>query len=92
MMEAVAVLDFVHEQDYEIEDVALAARCAGPSILITADCAASVERIARRIHAASDRAAFPFVRVAAATLPIDAEYSRRGVPTCSTPPAGEACC
>ena len=32
----------------------------------------SVERLARRIHAASDRAAFPFVRVAAATLPIDA--------------------
>ena len=69
---AVPVADFGHEQDHAIEDVALAARYAGPSILITADCAASVERLARRIHAASDRAAFPFVRIAAATLPMDA--------------------
>lgn len=73
-MEAVAVhvADFGYEQDSAIEDVALAARWARASILITADCAASVERLARRIHAASDRAAFPFVRAAAATLPIDA--------------------
>jgi DNA-binding NtrC family response regulator len=40
-------------------------------MLITADSGAVVERIARRIHAASDRAALPFVQIAAAALPLD---------------------
>ena len=70
-MEAVAIPDVVHESHHSIEEVALAARCAATSILITAECAADVEQLARRIHGASDRAAFPFVRIASATLPVD---------------------
>ena len=54
-----------------IQDEALAARCAATAILITAECAAAVEHLARRIHAASARAASPFEHVAAATLPVD---------------------
>lgn len=72
LMEAVAVADIVYERDHAIEDIALAARSAAATVLITADGVATVERLARRIHAASDRAASPFVLVAAATLPIDA--------------------
>ena len=71
-MEAVAVAVAVHDRDQAIEDVALAARYAATTILITAEYGAAVERLARRIHAASDRAASPFVLVAAATLPIGA--------------------
>jgi DNA-binding NtrC family response regulator len=62
----------VHDRNHAVEDEALAARCAATTILITADCAAAVERLARRIHAASACAASPFVHVAAAALPIDA--------------------
>jgi DNA-binding NtrC family response regulator len=67
-----AISDVVHEPNHALEDEALAARNAATTILITAECAAAVERLARRIHAASDRAASPFEHVAAATLPIDA--------------------
>lgn len=70
-METVAIADVVHERTHAIEDVALAARCAATTILITAEHAAAVEDLARRIHAASDRAALPLRLVAAATLPID---------------------
>jgi DNA-binding NtrC family response regulator len=68
-MEAIA-LDFVDEGIDAIEDEVLAATSA-TTVLITAGCAATVERLARRIHAASDRAAFPFVRMAAASVPLD---------------------
>ena len=71
-MGAVAVTDTVNDRSLAIDDEALAARCSATTVLITADCSAAVERVARRIHAASGRAASPFVRVAAATLPIDA--------------------
>lgn len=63
--------DIVKQWDQSIDDVALAARCA-TTVLISAECVATVERLARRIHAASDRAELPFVLVAAASLPIDA--------------------
>jgi len=71
-MEAFAVADVTPERDHASDDVALAARSAWATVLITADGAAAVERLARRIHAASGRGSFPFVLVAAATLPIDA--------------------
>jgi DNA-binding NtrC family response regulator len=64
--------DVADEQNPTMESAALAARCASRTVLITADCTDAVEGLARRIHAASARAAFPFVLVAAATLPIDA--------------------
>jgi len=70
-MEAVATAEVVHERTHAMEDVALAAQCAETTILITAGHAAAVEHLARRIHAASDRAAFPLLLAAAATLPID---------------------
>jgi DNA-binding NtrC family response regulator len=60
------------ERNQASEDEALAAQCAATTLLTTALSAADVETLARRIHAASARAAFPFVRVAAATLPGDA--------------------
>jgi two-component system response regulator GlrR len=62
---------FVIERSQGLEDEALAAISPTTAILITADCAAVVERVARRIHAASDRAALPFVQIAAAALPLD---------------------
>jgi DNA-binding NtrC family response regulator len=71
-MEAFAVVDVTPERDHASDDVALAARSAMATVLITADGAAAVERVARRIHAASGRGSFPFVLAAAATLPIDA--------------------
>ena len=70
-MQTVARADVVHEPTHAVEDVALAARCASTTTLITAEHAAAVEDLARRIHAGSDRAAFPLELVAAATLPID---------------------
>ena len=69
-MEAAAA-GFVAEQ-HAVEDVALAARCAPMTVLITADGAARVELLARRIHGAGERAASPFILVAAAALPADA--------------------
>jgi two-component system, NtrC family, response regulator GlrR len=71
-MESVAIATVVSERSHAIEDEALAARCATTNTLITADCAAAVERIARRIHVASPCAAFPFVQLAAAALPVGA--------------------
>ena len=53
----------------EHEDVA--ARCA-VTTLITASTATDVEHLARRIHAASSRAACSFVQASAAALPVDA--------------------
>lgn len=70
-MAVVAFSDVSIEQDHAIEEVALAARGVAMRMLITDASGAAVERLARRIHAASARAARPFVLVAAATLPID---------------------
>jgi DNA-binding NtrC family response regulator len=69
-MEAIAV-GFVAERHHAGEDEALAATELATTMLITADCAAGVEHLARRIHAASPRAASPFTLVAAAGLPVD---------------------
>ena len=55
-----------------VEDEALAARCAATTCLITAGIAADIEAVARRMHAAGPRAAFPFVHVSANGLPTDA--------------------
>jgi DNA-binding NtrC family response regulator len=71
-MESVAIAEVVSERSQAIEDEALAARCATTNTLITADCAAAVERIARRIHMASPCVASPFVKLDAAALPIGA--------------------
>ncbi len=62
---------FVDELNHAVEDEALAATCATGTMLITADCAADVERLARRIHGASARAASPFAVVAAGGLSVD---------------------
>jgi len=70
-MEAVAIADLVDQRTHAVEDVALAARCAETTVLITAEHAVVVEHLARRIHAASDRAAFPLLLVPAATMPSD---------------------
>jgi DNA-binding NtrC family response regulator len=64
--------DVAYQPNDSVGDVTLAARCAADTMLITARCVADVEHLARRIHAASDRAACPFVQVMAATLPVDA--------------------
>jgi len=53
----------------EHEDVA--ARC-DVTTLITASTATDVEHLARRIHAASARAACAFVQASAAALPVEA--------------------
>ena len=90
-MEAVAIAKVVSERSQAIEDEALAARCATTNVLITADCAAAVVRIARRIHATGTRAASPFVHMAAAALPVDPAVLTRPVPTCSTVRMAEAC-
>jgi DNA-binding NtrC family response regulator len=71
-MLAVTVSDVVAHRNKAVDDEALAARCAATTVLITADCSDTVESLARRIHAASVRAASPFVRVRSATLPVDA--------------------
>jgi DNA-binding NtrC family response regulator len=71
-MQAISGADVVRERNQVIEGEALAARCTATTILITAECAAGVEHLARRIHAASVHATSPFEHVAAATLPIDA--------------------
>jgi transcriptional regulator of aromatic amino acid metabolism len=69
-MEALA--DVFDEVNLAMDDEALAARCAAITTLITADSAATVEHLARRIHSASARAASPFVHVTAAVLPVEA--------------------
>ena len=75
-MEGVTRADVGHEPTHAVEDIALAARCAATTVLITAQHAAAVVHLARRIHAASDRAAFPLLLVPAATMPIDAAVLR----------------
>jgi len=65
---AVAESEPVQASDaVEHEDVA--ARSAATT-LITAPTASEVEHLARRIHAASSRAAYPFVQTSAAALPV----------------------
>jgi two-component system response regulator FlrC len=71
-MLAVTVSDVVAHRNQAVDDEALAARCAATTVLITADCSDTVESLARRIHAASVRAASPFVLLRSATLPVDA--------------------
>jgi DNA-binding NtrC family response regulator len=71
-VEAVTVAEHVGpEPTHDIDDIALASRYAATTVLITAKDAGAVEQLARRVHAASARARFPLLRVAAATLPID---------------------
>jgi DNA-binding NtrC family response regulator len=55
-----------------VGDEALAAMHPTISVLVTAECAAGVEQLARQIHGASARAASPFTLVAAAGLSGDA--------------------
>lgn len=63
------VAEIVQERVEAVEDEDLAGRCAAATLLITARFAVDVERVARRIHAASAPAASPFVHVSAASLP-----------------------
>jgi DNA-binding NtrC family response regulator len=64
--------DVLSERNQTSRDDELAARSAETTLLITGASGADIERRARSIHAASARAASPFVQVAAATLPVDA--------------------
>ena len=70
-MQTVAVADPVQRNQTIEDEVRGAARYTETGVLITADTTAAVEDLARRIHAASARAASPFVQAAAADLPID---------------------
>ena len=72
MTAVVDIADVTGQEPGVVEDEALAVRCAATTCLITAAMAADVEAVARRIHAAGLRAAFPFVHVSADTLPTDA--------------------
>jgi two-component system C4-dicarboxylate transport response regulator DctD len=72
MTELVGVAGVTNEDPRVVDDEALAVRSAATTVLVTAAIAADVEAVARRIHAASVRAAFPFVHVSAAALPTDA--------------------
>jgi DNA-binding NtrC family response regulator len=76
-----AAVEFVDERNQAVDDETLAATCATTTMLITADSAAAVEHLARRIHGASARAAFPFAAVAAAGLSSDRAMLRQ---TCGT--------
>lgn len=67
-MDAVAVADSIHQTDDTVADADVAARYAA-TILITALTAPDVERLARSVHAASTRAASPFIQVTASALP-----------------------
>ena len=66
MKSAAVALEWPHAVEHE--DVA--ARCA-VTTLITASTATDVEHLARRIHAASARAASSFVQASAAALPVE---------------------
>ena len=74
----------------EHEDVA--ARCA-VTTLITASTATDVEHLARRIHAASSRAAFSFVQASAAALPVEARalLEQENICLLCAEPAPEQC-
>ena len=69
-MESAGVAESVHERNHGADDEDIAARCAA-TILISAWAARDVERVARRIHAASARAASSFVQVPAGALPME---------------------
>lgn len=58
------------ESPHAVEHEDVAARCA-VTTLITASTATDVEHLARRIHAASSRAACSFVQASAAALPVE---------------------
>lgn len=60
----------VQSTNHAVEHEDVAARCA-VTTLITAWTATDVEHVARRIHAASSRAAFSFVQASAAALPVE---------------------
>ena len=72
MTAVVDIADLTGQEPGVVEDEPLAVRCAATTCLITAAIAADVEAVARRIHAAGLRAAFPFVHVSADMLPTDA--------------------
>lgn len=72
MTKPVGVAALIGLESDAAEDEEAAARCAGTTVLITAAVAPDVEAVARRIHAASVRARFPFVYTSAAALPTDA--------------------
>jgi DNA-binding NtrC family response regulator len=59
-----------------IEDEVLAARCNAP-VLITSSSACAVEKVARRVHRASVRAASPFLQISAREFPVDPVRLRR---------------
>ena len=60
-----------------VEDIHVASRSPA-RLLITASTQHAVETLARRIHASSPRAQFPFVRTSAGELPIGAQALRDG--------------
>ena len=68
-MKSVAVAERV-QSAHVVEHEDVAARCAATT-LITASTATDVERLARRIHAASSRSALSFVQASAAALPVE---------------------
>ena len=70
-MESVGVAELVDQNDIA-RDADLAAR-SGSTILITALTPSDVEHLARVIHIASARAAYPFIKVAADALPREAD-------------------
>ena len=70
-MESVGVAELVDQYDI-IVAADLAARCSSTA-LITASMASEVEHLARVIHIASARAASPFIKVAADSLPGEAD-------------------
>jgi DNA-binding NtrC family response regulator len=72
MTAVVDIAEVTGQEPVVVEDEPLAVRCAATTCLITAAIAADVEAVARRIHAAGLRAAFPFVHVSSNALPTDA--------------------
>jgi DNA-binding NtrC family response regulator len=70
IMQSAAVAEPVQSTNHVVEYEDVAARCAATT-LITASTATDVERLARRIHAASARSALSFVQASAAALPVE---------------------
>lgn len=60
-----------------LDDEQLAALHDDRTLLISAGAATEVEALARRVHAASGRASFPFVGASAGAFPIDAVALRQ---------------
>lgn len=69
-MKSVAIAEPVQSTNHIVEHEDVAAGCAATT-LITASTATDVERLARRIHAASSRSALSFVQASAAALPVE---------------------